>query len=159
LDGRPHARIVLLKGLTGEGLFFYTNYESAKAVEMDSNPAVAALFFWPLLERQVRIEGEVRKITPAESDHYFSERPRESQIGAWASPQSQVVESTEVLGQLYAKAEQRFEGQPVPRPPFWGGYCILPVSFEFWQGQPARMHHRFKYHQEKGMWQVDQLAP
>lgn len=158
-DGQPHLRVVLLKGIEDGSLVFFTNYESAKAKDMALNQAVAALFFWPLLERQIRIEGTVKKIGTEASDYYFASRPRASQIGAWASPQSTEIQSQEQLEQLYIKAKKRYENQSVPRPPHWGGYAIVPVLFEFWQGQPDRMHHRFRYKIENNCWNISQLAP
>lgn len=158
-DGQPHLRVVLLKEIEDGALVFFTNYESAKAKEMTINKAVAALFFWPLLERQIRIEGTVKKIGTAASDYYFASRPRASQIGAWASPQSAEIQSQEQLEQLYIKAEKRYENQSVPRPPHWGGYAIVPFLFEFWQGQPGRMHHRFRYKTDNNGWTISQLAP
>jgi pyridoxamine 5'-phosphate oxidase len=159
LDGRPHSRIVLLKGIEDGVLVFFTNYESAKGKELQENPKVAGLFFWPQLERQLRIEGSVTKVSEETSEAYFATRPRESQIGAWASPQSNVVDSQEKLVRLYETAEKRFVGQPVPRPTHWGGYAIKPVLFEFWQGQPGRLHHRFRYEEEGNIWKITQLAP
>lgn len=159
LDGRPHSRIVLLKGIDEGVLVFFTNYESAKGKELQKNPNVAVLFFWPQLERQLRIEGSVSKLSEEVSETYFATRPRESQIGAWASPQSNVVDSQEKLIRLYEAAEKRFVGQPIPRPSHWGGYAIKPVLFEFWQGQPGRLHHRFRYETENNIWKITQLAP
>lgn len=158
-NGEPHSRIVLLKGIEDEQMVFYTNYDSAKAREINRNPNVAALLFWPLLERQIRIEGTVCKTSAVTSDNYFASRPRESQIGAWASPQSREIESQEYLQNLFSDAEKQFAGQPVTRPPNWGGYAIKPVLFEFWQGQTGRMHHRFQYKLDNNHWRIVQLAP
>jgi pyridoxamine 5'-phosphate oxidase len=157
--GQPHSRIVLLKGLENDGLRFFTNYKSDKGSQMSSNNKVAALFFWPLAERQVRVEGQVQKVSDDISDTYFFSRPRESQIGAWASPQSKQVGSYEDLADRYTEIEKRFEGQDVPRPPFWGGYCIVPHSFEFWQGRPGRMHQRYRYTLNGASWEIKTLAP
>lgn len=156
---RPHARVVLLKGIEQDGLVFYTNYQSDKAIQIAQNAQVALLFFWPLLERQVRVEGRAEKVSDETSDVYFAGRPRESQLGAWASPQSRVVGSQEELNLLFSLAEERFQGQPVPRPPHWGGYRVIAERIEFWQGQPGRMHHRYRYCRDVNEWIVEQLAP
>ena len=161
VDGlnRPHSRMVLLKEIANGGLVFYTNYQSDKGFQMAQNPNVALLLFWPLLERQIRVEGTIEKVSAQTSDAYFSTRPRESQLGAWASPQSRVVTSQEDLDQNYAVMLQQFQGQKVPRPPHWGGYRVIPDLFEFWQGQPGRMHHRFRYCRNENGWIIEQLAP
>lgn len=159
-DGRPHARVVLLKGLEEGGLVFYTNYQSAKGREMAENPWVSVLFFWPLLERQVRVEGKVQQLPSELSDAYFASRPRASQLGAWASPQSEEVSAYEVLEQRFREVEERFKGRPVPRPPHWGGYLLVPDSYEFWQGRPGRLHQRYRYVSSEGSdWRREVLAP
>ncbi|KAA9325815.1 pyridoxamine 5'-phosphate oxidase [Hymenobacter busanensis] len=160
-DGQPSARIVLLKGLPDDaGFLFYTNYDSRKGQEMATTPKAALTFFWPGLERQVRVEGTVEKAPEAQSTEYFQSRPRSSQVGAWASPQSQPIASREVLEQREAEIEQRFAGQdPLPRPPHWGGYVVRPHRIEFWQGRPSRLHDRLLYEKTATGWQRSRLAP
>ncbi len=143
--GRPSARVVLLRGYDERGFVFFTNYESRKGRELSGRPEAALLFFWPSLERQIRIEGSVVLLAPADSDAYFSERPRGHRLSAWASPQSRVVASRAALEQRMQAAEQRFEGHEVERPPYWGGYRVIPRSFEFWQGRRNRVHDRIVY--------------
>ncbi|ASB48918.1 pyridoxamine 5'-phosphate oxidase [Alkalitalea saponilacus] len=156
---KPHSRVVLLKGVTENGLQFFTNYTSHKAQEIKDYPDVSLLFFWPLLERQLRIEGKASKISPQSSDEYFDSRPRASQIGAWASPQSQQMNSFEALRENFNKAEQQFKDQKISRPPHWGGYEVIPNYVEFWQGQPGRMHQRFCYRLINNKWKNEILAP
>ena len=157
--GRPTSRIVLLKGITKGGLEFFTNYESDKAQEMASNPWVCLSFFWPALERQIRIEGRVDKITPEESDEYFNSRPLGSRIGAWASPQSKVIESREILEDRLNKYSIEM-AENVSRPPHWGGYRVMPTTIEFWQGRASRLHDRLRYSlQEDNTWKIERLAP
>jgi pyridoxamine 5'-phosphate oxidase len=144
-QGVPSARMVLLKGMDARGFVFFTNYESRKAGELDENPACALLFPWHALERQVRIEGRAARLDDEESAAYFGTRPRGSQIGAWASPQSQVVGSRAELDERYAAAQARFGDGEVPRPPYWGGYRVAPEAVEFWQGRRGRMHDRLRY--------------
>jgi pyridoxamine 5'-phosphate oxidase len=159
-DGKPSARIVLLKGLENNRFAFYTNYQSKKGKELDNNPACALTFFWPELERQVRVEGVASRVDAAASDVYFKSRPRASQIGAWASPQSILVENRSILEQRFREIEKRFEGQPVlPRPHQWGGYEIEPFQIEFWQGGPGRLHDRIQYVKADGVWNIYRLAP
>ena len=141
-SGQPHSRVVLLRGVNEDGLKFYTNYSSNKGQELELNNKVALNFFWPTVERQVRVEGELHKLSDAESDAYFNSRPRESQIGAWVSPQSATIDSREVLNERFREFTNKFEGHPVPRPAHWGGYIIRPKYFEFWQGRPNRLHDR-----------------
>ena len=159
-DGRPQARVVLLRGIDAEGFRFYTNHEGAKARELAAHPAAALTFFWPELHRQVRVTGAVRRLGEAESDAYFASRPRGSRIGAWSSPQSQVLADREELDRLVAETEARFAGvQDVPRPPFWGGYLVAPDVVEFWQGRQSRLHDRLRYRREGDDWVLERLAP
>ena len=157
--GRPSARIVLLKGADTRGFAFYTNLESRKSREMEATGHAALVFWWPPLERQVRIEGRIEPVEAETADAYYASRPRGSRLGAWASPQSQPIEGRDVLETRLAEAEARFEGQPVPRPPFWGGWRVVPEAVEFWQGRPSRLHDRFAYHREGDAWAVQRLAP
>lgn len=158
-DGRPSVRMVLYKGRSGEGLRFFTNYESRKARELAENPHVAIVFFWAPLHAQVRVAGRVERLGAEESDEYFQSRPRESQLGAWASPQSDEVVDRDALEQRFHEAAGKFAGQSVPRPGFWGGYRLLPESFEFWIGQDHRLHDRFLYRRHDGGWKSVRLAP
>ena len=156
--GAPDARMVLLKGFGDDGFRFFTNYESAKARQLEAGPA-AIVAYWRELDRQVRIRGPVEPLPEADSDAYFATRARASQIGAWASPQSRSVESRAELDRWAAEAEQRFAGGDVPRPAHWGGYLLRPEEIEFWQGQVARMHDRFRYTREGDGWRVERLGP
>lgn len=158
-DGRPSARMVLLKGVDGGGFVFFTNYESRKGVELIANPWAALVFYWPELERQVRIEGSVERITPEESDAYFASRPNGSRIGAWASRQSSVIGSRAELEQRVAELEQFYAGCEVPRPPFWGGFRVIPDVIEFWQGRPNRLHDRLRYRRDSSQWIIERLSP
>lgn len=159
-DGMPSARIVLLKGFDKDGFVFYTNYKSYKAMQLDENPKASLIFFWKELERQVRVTGLVSKLDEKESDAYFSARPEGSQIGAWTSPQSQVITDREWLDSRYAALEKEMSGKEIQRPPHWGGYLVKPVIIEFWQGRPSRLHDRLQYTlQENGSWKIDRLAP
>jgi pyridoxamine 5'-phosphate oxidase len=158
-NGRPSGRIVLLRGLDERGLVFYTSYFSRKGQEIAVNPHAAAVFYWPLLERQVRVEGDVDQLPEDESDAYFAGRPRGHQIGAWASEQSEPVESREILDQRVRDYSERFEGDDVPRPHSWGGFVIKPQRFEFWQGRPNRMHDRIEFTQNLGRWSMRRLQP
>lgn len=159
-DGRPSLRIVLLKGI-GEGKFiFYSNYKSRKGKELQINPACAATFFWPELERQVRIEGDVEPLKRPVSEEYFKTRPRNSQVAAWASPQSESIENRRMLETLIKRTEQKFEGcETLPLPPDWGGYALDPLTIEFWQGRTNRLHDRIIYTKENGSWKTGRLAP
>ncbi len=156
--GRPAARIVLLKGFDTSGFVFFTNYESRKARDLAEEPFAALLFFWPELERQVRIEGKVEKVSPSESEAYFLSRPLESRIGAWASRQSSPITGREELEEKIAELRVRF-GEEVPCPPFWGGYRIEPDQFEFWQGRPSRLHDRIVYTKGTSGWNLSRLSP
>lgn len=159
-DGKPSARIVLLKNLSRKGLVFFTNYDSHKAREILQNPYVAAVFLWADLERQVRIEGYVEKTTPEESDSYFESRPLHSKLGAWASPQSKAIPSREYLEQLMADFKKEFENKEVKRPVNWGGYIMKPTLVEFWQGRASRLHDRIQYRQGSTKeWLAERLAP
>jgi pyridoxamine 5'-phosphate oxidase len=159
-DGLPSARIVLLKGFHKEGFQFYTNYESFKGRQLAENPRACLVFFWKELERQVRITGLVDKLNSQESDTYFNSRPVGSRIGALASPQSEVIESSEWLSSRAARLEKKYTDLDIPRPPNWGGYLVKPVTIEFWQGRPNRLHDRLLYTlQENGKWEIERLAP
>ncbi|RSK39537.1 pyridoxamine 5'-phosphate oxidase [Hymenobacter perfusus] len=159
--GQPAARIVLLKGLPDdEGFLFFTNYDSRKGQELATSPLAALTFFWPGLERQVRVEGRVEKASEEVSTAYFQSRPRSSQLGAWASPQSQPIRSREELEQREQEVEARFAGQePLPRPGHWGGYMLRPHRVEFWQGRPSRLHDRLVYELHGSSWKISRLAP
>ena len=164
LDGRPSARIVLFKGVMRGAVLFVTNYQSRKGRELELNPQAALVMHFPLLERQVRLEGRVERATEAESDAYFRSRPRGSQLGAWASPQSQPIASRAALDQLSRGVDARFAAEPVTRPAFWGGYLVFPESVELWLGRPDRLHDRFLYTREAALdgttsWQIGRLAP
>jgi pyridoxamine 5'-phosphate oxidase len=158
-QGRPASRIVLLKGLDPRGFVFYTNYASRKGKDLAAHPAAALTFLWKELERQVRIEGAVEKVTPEESQAYYATRPIGSRIGAWASPQSEPLPDREALDDRVREVEEEFEGNEVPRPEFWGGYVVRPERIEFWQGQAARLHDRFLYAREGNGWSIQRLAP
>jgi pyridoxamine 5'-phosphate oxidase len=159
-DGRPSARLVLLKHADQRGFVFYTNYGSQKARELDANPQAALVFYWPQLERQVRVEGSVAKVSAAESDEYFHTRPRESQIGALASPQSEVIAGRDVLQRRFDELEALYEDREIERPAHWGGYRLRPERIEFWKGRPGRLHDRLLYEQQAdGTWQITRLAP
>lgn len=157
-ENKPHARIVLLKGLDDTGFTFFTNYNSAKGHEMADNPHIAAVFFWMELERQVRIEGRIEKVSAEESDAYFHSRPEGSRLGAWSSPQSSEIISRDVLDENYLKYAKEF-GSEIPRPPHWGGYRIVPDVIEFWQGRSSRMHDRIRFDLAEGQWVKSRLAP
>lgn len=159
-DGKPSARMVLLKQVDDDGFVFYTNYVSSKAKDLDENPRAALVLYWSGLDRQVRIEGSVERISSDESDEYFRTRPRESQLGALASPQSEVIESREVLEQRYAELDDLYRGQPVERPEHWGGYRLKPERIEFWQNRASRLHDRLVYERQgDGSWSIKRLAP
>jgi pyridoxamine 5'-phosphate oxidase len=158
-EGVPSARIVLLKGVDPRGFVFYTNYESRKGRELADNPRAALVFLWNVLERQVRIEGTVERVSDQETDAYFHSRPLESQLGAWASNQSQVIPGRPVLEQRFQAFKQKYQNQEVPRPPHWGGYRVVPHLIEFWQGRPNRLHDRLCYRLEGTRWVIERLAP
>jgi pyridoxamine 5'-phosphate oxidase len=158
-DGRPSLRIVLLRGVDARGFVFYTNYRSRKARELTANPRASLCQHWPSLEQQIRIEGTVALADAAESDRYFAGRPRDSQIGAWASDQSAPLESRALLTSRLQEIETRFAGQPVPRPPFWGGFRLVPDRLEFWFGRPGRLHERLLYTRDGDRWQTRWLYP
>ncbi|WP_027877085.1 pyridoxamine 5'-phosphate oxidase [Meiothermus cerbereus] len=158
-NGRPSSRVVLLRGLDDSGLVFFSNYHSRKGRELEANPWACLNFWWPPLERQVRVEGQVEQVEPQLSDEYFASRPYDSQIGAAASPQSEVIASREVLEQRIAELKARYP-ETVPRPAHWGGYRLKPDTFEFWQGRPSRLHDRLVYRlQPDGEWKIERLAP
>ena len=158
-DGRPSARTVLLKGHDERGFVFYTNYEGRKAVELETNPRCALLFYWGELERQVRIEGHASRLSGEESDAYFTGRPRGSRLGAWASEQSRPVEDRSILEERVRALEAKYEGREIPRPPFWGGYRVEPEVIEFWQGRENRLHDRLVYHRSSGGGKIERLQP
>jgi pyridoxamine 5'-phosphate oxidase len=158
-DGAPSVRVMLLKGVDERGFVFYTNYESRKGSELDDNPRAALSFHWPILERQVRVEGQVDRLAPEESEAYFHTRPRGSQIGAWASTQSADLESREELERRVREHEETFRGREVPLPPYWGGYRVSPERIEFWQGKLNRLHDRLLYTRVEDGWEVRRLNP
>lgn len=159
-QGRPSARVVLLKGIDQRGFVFYTNYESRKGRELAENPQAALVFYWADLERQVCIAGEVERLPQAESVAYHNKRPRGGRISTWASRQSEVVPNRAALEQNWQRFEQEYPGEEVPKPPYWGGYVLKPSRIEFWQGRPNRLHDRFVYtRQAQGGWSLDRLSP
>jgi len=158
--GKPSARIVLLKGYDKNGFIFFTNYLSHKGREIEQNPHACLIFFWAALERQIKVTGTVEKISAAESDDYFKSRPIGSRIGAWASPQSSVIENRTVIEERLKDLEQQYYNGNIPRPPHWGGYIVKPEQIEFWQGRPSRLHDRIQYTlQKEGNWVIERLAP
>ena len=158
-EGKPSARVVLLKQFDSNGFAFFTNYESRKAKNLLQNPYAALVFFWPELERQIRIEGKVSKAGPQESDKYFKLRPEKSKIGAWASPQSKVIPSRKYLEKLMLDFEEEFHGKKINRPDNWGGYILRPSIIEFWQGRPNRLHDRIQFTLVNEKWLIERLAP
>ena len=158
-DGKPSARVVLLKSLDKEGFVFYTNYESRKAKELNENPNACIVFDWHIMERQVRIEGIVKKTSKEESDRYFNSRPKDSQLGAWISPQSNFIDGRQELEDRKTKVESQFEEKPITRPPHWGGYVLKPHTIEFWQGRQSRLHDRLIYIKTDEEWILRRLAP
>jgi pyridoxamine 5'-phosphate oxidase len=159
-DGVPSARMMLLKDFDQNGFLFYTNCDSRKGEDLSQNPRASIVFWWSLLERQVRIEGSITKVSEQEADAYFSTRPRGSCIGAWASNQSKIIGSRRVLDDRYNELEENYQGKEIPRPPYWMGYCLKPISIEFWQGRPNRLHDRIRYRLvQDGRWIIERLAP
>jgi pyridoxamine 5'-phosphate oxidase len=157
--GAPDARMVLLKGADASGFRFFTNHESAKGGQLGGSALAALVIYWRELDRQVRVRGSVERLGDAESDAYFATRPRDSQLGAWASPQSHAIASRTELDQHLDDAEGRFAGADVPRPPYWGGYLVVPEQIEFWQGRVGRLHDRFRYTREPSEWRLERLGP
>lgn len=158
-DGKPSARVVLLKSFNQKGFVFYTNYQSRKGMELDKNPNACIVFDWHLMERQVRIEGIAQKVSPEESDHYFNSRPESSRLGAWISPQSSFIDNRQELEDRKVKIENMFKDKPVSRPPYWGGYILEPHTIEFWQGRQSRLHDRLIYIKTEDEWILRRLAP
>jgi pyridoxamine 5'-phosphate oxidase len=158
-QGQPSARVVLLRGVDARGFAFFTNYDSRKGRELDTNPRAALCIHWITLDEQIRVEGRAERLPDAESDAYFASRPRGSQLGAWASDQSRILPSRETLEEKYREVERRFDGQAVERPPFWGGYRVVPDHIEFWYGRPDRLHDRVVYTRENGGWTIERLYP
>ncbi len=157
--GKPSARTLLLKGFSDKGFIFYTNYESRKGKELAENNKASILFYWPELERQVRIEGIVEKISRKESERYFKTRPFKSKVGAWASRQSEVINSRFTIIKKFLFYLAKFHSKDIPLPDFWGGYILIPDCFEFWQGRPNRLHDRVRYKLENGIWIIERLSP
>ena len=160
-EGMPDSRIVLVRGLDDDGLTFFGNYNSAKGQQLDANPVASAVFPWIGLHRQVRVRGTVEMLPRHESDAYFASRPRDSQLGAWASPQSEVINGRDILNERHAEFAEKFAGVEVLRPPHWGGWLLVPEVFEFWQGRPNRLHDRFRYRRDEVTqdWVIERLAP
>jgi len=160
-EGMPDSRIVLVRGLDDDGLTFFGNYNSAKGQQIDANPVASAVFPWIGLHRQVRVRGTVEMLPRHESDAYFASRPRDSQLGAWASPQSEVISGRDVLNKRHAEFDEKFTDKEVLRPPHWGGWLLVPDVFEFWQGRPNRLHDRFRYRRDEATqdWVIERLAP
>ena len=159
-DGKPSARVVLLKGFDNDGFVFYTNYNSSKARQLEENPYAALVMYWTVIDRQVRVEGGVERVSPDQSDEYFRSRPRDSQIGALASPQSEVIDGRKVLEQRFKDFEKFYRDRHVERPAHWGGYILKPERIEFWQNRSGRMHDRILYEREpSGTWSIKRLAP
>jgi len=158
-DLKPSVRYILLKAYDTKGFIFFTNFESRKSTQIGQNPFAAISFFWPLLQQQVRAEGEIIKLEDSLSDDYFNDRPQGSKIGAWASPQSKPIPSREYLEKLKDEYEKKYSNFRIPRPKFWGGYKLVPTLIEFWQGRPDRLHDRFEYKLKDGVWKKERLAP
>ena len=159
-EGRPSVRTVLLKGVDDRGLVFYTNYDSRKAREMEATGRASLMFFWRSVERQVRIDGHVERVSPSESDAYFETRPLDSRLSVYASRQSEVIESRDLLEEAFERVKRTYGEGPVPRPAWWGGYRVIPDEYEFWQGRTSRLHDRLRYVKgDNGSWQRERLAP
>ncbi|MBD2500609.1 pyridoxamine 5'-phosphate oxidase [Anabaena azotica] len=158
-DGKPSARMVLLKDFDERGFVFFTNYNSRKGQELAQNPQAALVFWWAELERQVRILGSVEKVSESESDYYFESRPAKSRLGAWASNQSEIITSREILEQRMQELQSKYENQEIPRPPHWGGLRVIPTEIEFWQGRSSRLHDRLLYTLDDGSWKIQRLSP
>ena len=158
-DGMPDLRVVLLRGIGRSGFTFYTNYGSAKGRQLARNKKASLNFFWPELQRQVRVQGVIKKVPPRVSDAYFSSRPRDSRIGAWASLQSVPLSGREALMDRVRQYEEEFKGRRIPRPPYWGGYILEPRRIEFWQGRTSRLHDRILYEKKRGGWKITRLSP
>ena len=158
-EGRPSARVVLVRIVDERGFGFFTNYESQKGLELGVNPFAALCFHWIALDEQIRVEGRAERMADQESDAYFNNRPRGSQLGAWASPQSRPLKAREDLELAYRDIERRYEGKPVARPPFWGGFRIVPQRIEFWYGRPDRLHDRVRYERDADSWRIERLYP
>ena len=157
---KPNARLILLKGFNKNGFVFYTNTESIKGVELEQNPQASMVFWWDRLERQVRINGKIFMVSDEDADEYFQSRPRGSRIGAWASKQSEVIENRDILYREYSRLEKEYEGKEIPRPPYWKGYRLEPMSIEFWQGRINRLHDRLRYRLElNNQWIIERLSP
>lgn len=158
-EGQPAARTVLLKDVSDQGFAFYTNYGSPKGRQLTATPRATLVFYWPEVHRQVIVSGPVTRVSEQESDAYFATRPRGSQLGAWASKQSEPLESREALATQVAELDRRYQGRAVPRPPFWGGFRLAPETLEFWQGRADRLHDRFRYRRQAGSWIIERLSP
>lgn len=158
-EGNPESRIVLLKELKAEGLIFFTNYDSKKGQQISMHPQVSVVFFWPEMERQIKIKGNVEKISENDSENYFLSRPLESQLGAWASPQSRVIKNRQILEENYIHFQRYFQEHEIKKPPHWGGYLIRPEYFEFWQGRANRLHDRIEFQKSGETWIIQRLAP
>lgn len=159
LDGFPSSRILFLRGISEEGLIFYTNYTSLKGGEIEANEGAGFNFYWHEQSRQVRVKGTLSKVSDGQSDEYFAGRPRESQLGAWASDQSSKLDSRTSLESRIAELTEQYEGKSIPRPSHWGGYILKPIGWEFWQGRESRLHDRFSYVLKDGQWQISRLYP
>jgi pyridoxamine 5'-phosphate oxidase len=159
-DGSPSSRVMLLKDLNSSGFSFYTNYKSQKGVELQKNSKAALLFFWPEMERQVRIQGDIKLLPEVEADIYFESRPFESKVGAWASQQSQIIENRGILDNTFTDLLEKYKNKKVPRPPYWGGYILAPRTIEFWQGRKNRLHDRLLFKKNTaGIWEITRLMP
>ena len=159
LDGKPSCRTVLMKNFDEQGIIFFTNYQSRKALEMTKNPHAVGLFLWKELERQLTVEGVVERVNEEEAKAYFAKRPKKSQLGTWASKQDAVIASRDILEAEYKHYENLYKDQEIPLPPTWGGFRIKPTSYEFWQGRESRLHDRFRYKLDNGMWMIDRISP